>query len=177
MAQRQVDVRGRSARQRAAVVTTLVVALLGACTPDGSTGGDPATDEGAPLADAAKPVVLLPEEAPEQLRVDDLVVGDGEVAASGDTVLVHLVAVAFSSGEELESTWELQAPRTIPLVEGGAIEGFLAGVAGMQVGGRRYLVVPPDRAYGQAGAPPDVAPGETLVFVVDLLGVSDARGT
>lgn len=157
----------RSARVVAVVTTTL--ALVG-CTSEPGTDGPPVA-ENPPAADdrAAKPEVVLPEVVPDGLLVEDVVLGEGEPAVSGDVATVHFVAYSLATGEEIDSTWELAAPRLIPLVEGGAVPGFLEGVEGMQVGGRRSIIVPPALAYGDAGAPPTVGPGETLLFVVDLL--------
>lgn len=157
------------------VAAGLAALLLSACPADGATDGPPVTaEDGVAEVLADKPEVAIPQELPNGLFVEDLVTGEGDVVVEGDTVQVHLVAVAFSTGEQVDSTWELAAPRMVPLVQGGAVEGFLAGVTGMRVGGRRYLVVPPSLGYGDAGAPPKVPPGETLVFVVDVLATERA---
>ncbi|HEX9890112.1 MAG TPA: FKBP-type peptidyl-prolyl cis-trans isomerase [Nitriliruptorales bacterium] len=159
-------------RARSRVIACILAAtlLVGACDRGPGTDSTPSDADPPAAADlAAKPEVLLPETAPTGLLVEDLVVGEGEPVTEGATVLVHLVVVALSTGDQVDSTWELGAPRTVQLVPGGAIEGFRAGVTGMQVGGRRHLAVPPDLAYGSVGAPPAVGPNETLVFVVDVL--------
>ena len=111
-------------------------------------------------------------DVPFDLGIDDLVVGDGDEAVAGRKVTVHYVGVAFSTGEEFDASWNRNAPFQFPLGKGRVIAGWDRGVAGMKVGGRRQLTIPAHLAYGDRGAPPVIKPGETLIFVVDLLGVS-----
>ncbi len=119
-----------------------------------------------------KPEVDFPGgEPPEELQATDLVTGTGEEATVGRTVAVHYVGVSFSSGEEFDSSWNRGEPFAFPLGAGAVIAGWDRGVAGMRVGGRRQLVIPPDLAYGDRGAGGVIGPGETLIFVVDLLDV------
>ena len=110
--------------------------------------------------------------APADLLVEDLTTGDGEEAAPGQTVTVHYVGVAHSTGEEFDASWNRGQPFRFPLGAGRVIAGWDDGVAGMRVGGRRRLVIPPHLGYGERGAGGVIEPGETLIFVVDLLGVS-----
>ena len=117
-----------------------------------------------------KPEVDFPEGAPPaDLTIEDLTVGDGEEAAPGRTAVVHYVGVAFSTGEEFDASWNRGEAFDFPLGAGAVIAGWDRGVVGMKVGGRRRLVIPPDLAYGDRGAGAVIAPGETLIFVVDLL--------
>ncbi|GAA1620778.1 FKBP-type peptidyl-prolyl cis-trans isomerase [Nonomuraea sp. NPDC048882] len=109
---------------------------------------------------------------PADLEIEDLTVGDGPEAKPGQTVRVHYVGVSFSSGEEFDASWNRGQPFEFPLGAGRVIGGWDQGVAGMKVGGRRKLVIPPHLGYGDRGAPPRIKPKETLIFVVDLLGVS-----
>lgn len=109
---------------------------------------------------------------PADLVVEDISVGDGEEATPGHTVTVHYVGVSHSSGEEFDASWSRGKPFSFPLGGGRVIAGWDRGVAGMKVGGRRKLVIPPHLGYGDRGAGGAIKPGETLVFVVDLLGVS-----
>ncbi|MFT3872541.1 MAG: FKBP-type peptidyl-prolyl cis-trans isomerase [Nocardioides sp.] len=109
---------------------------------------------------------------PADLVVTDLTVGDGDEAATGQTVSVHYVGVALSSGEEFDASYNRGAPLQFRLGIGQVIAGWDQGVQGMKVGGRRQLVIPPHLGYGDRGAGGVIKPGETLVFVVDLLGVS-----
>ncbi|MFB4281410.1 MULTISPECIES: FKBP-type peptidyl-prolyl cis-trans isomerase [unclassified Nonomuraea] len=109
---------------------------------------------------------------PADLEIEDLTVGDGPEAKPGQNVKVHYVGVSFSTGEEFDASWNRGQPFDFPLGAGRVIGGWDQGVAGMKVGGRRKLVIPPHLGYGQRGAPPRIKPNETLIFVVDLLGVS-----
>ena len=111
------------------------------------------------------------ERPPDELVIDDLVVGDGDEATPGHQVEVHYVGVAWSSGEQFDASWDRGSPFGFGLGQGQVIQGWDQGVAGMKVGGRRRLTIPPALGYGDRGAGGAIKPGETLVFVVDLLGV------
>ncbi|UAL28506.1 FKBP-type peptidyl-prolyl cis-trans isomerase [Nocardioides rotundus] len=110
-------------------------------------------------------------DAPEELVIEDLEVGDGEEAGAGSTVSVHYVGVAHSTGEEFDASYNRGTPLQFRLGVGQVIEGWDTGVQGMKVGGRRRLVIPPQLGYGDRGAGGVIKPGETLIFVVDLLDV------
>ena len=119
-----------------------------------------------------KPEVDAPEgPPPTELEIIDLTVGDGAEAGPGDQVSVHYVGVAHSTGEEFDASYNRGAPLDFPLGRGRVIKGWDDGVVGMKVGGRRRLVIPPHLAYGDRGAGGVIGPGETLIFVVDLVGV------
>lgn len=119
-----------------------------------------------------KPEVDFPGgEPPTELQITDITVGDGDEATAGSTVSVHYVGVAFSTGDEFDASYNRGAPLDFPLGAGYVIQGWDQGVAGMKVGGRRQLVIPPHLGYGDRGAGGAIKPGETLIFVVDLLGV------
>ncbi|MFC5909886.1 FKBP-type peptidyl-prolyl cis-trans isomerase [Streptacidiphilus monticola] len=119
-----------------------------------------------------KPEIDFPGgEAPTELVVRDIWEGDGAEAKAGDNVSVHYVGVAFSTGEEFDASWNRGAPLRFKLGVGQVIAGWDQGVQGMKVGGRRELVIPAHLAYGNRGAGNVIKPGETLIFVVDLLGV------
>ena len=111
-------------------------------------------------------------EPPNDLIVTELTEGDGAEATPGSTVSVHYVGVAHSTGEEFDASYNRGAPLQFRLGVGQVIAGWDQGVAGMKVGGRRQLVIPPHLGYGDRGAGGVIKPGETLIFVVDLLGVS-----
>jgi peptidylprolyl isomerase len=120
-----------------------------------------------------KPEVDLVEgPPPADLVINDLSVGDGPEATPGQAVTVHYVGVSFTTGEEFDSSWSRNDPFRFPLGGGRVIAGWDKGVAGMKVGGRRQLVIPPHLAYGDRGAGSAIKPGETLIFVVDLLAVN-----
>lgn len=119
-----------------------------------------------------KPEVDFPEgPPPTELLIEDLVEGDGREATAGDTVEVHYVGVAYSSGEEFDSSYNRGAPLPFPLGGGRVIQGWDQGIQGMKVGGRRKLTIPPQLAYGDRGAGGAIGPGETLIFVCDLVTI------
>jgi peptidylprolyl isomerase len=91
------------------------------------------------------------------------------VAKAGDTVEVHYVGVAYSTGEEFDASWNRGEPLRFRLGMGQVIAGWDQGVQGMKVGGRRQLVIPPDLGYGNRGAGGIIRPGETLIFICDLV--------
>ena len=122
------------------------------------------------MADKSKPQVDVPSDQPPsyQLEIDDIEVGDGDEAVTGKVVEVHYVGVSWQTGNEFDASWDRGDTFKFGLGKGQVIPGWDQGVAGMRVGGRRQLTIPPDLGYGAQGAPPDIAPNETLVFVVDL---------
>ena len=108
---------------------------------------------------------------PTDLEVTEITKGDGKEATDGSTVSVHYVGVAHSTGEEFDASYNRGAPLDFRMGIGQVISGWDRGVQGMKVGGRRRLVIPPHLGYGDRGAGGVIAPGETLIFVVDLLDV------
>lgn len=171
--------RGRSRRRRSSVLACLVaLVVLPGCSGDGGeadgdaqegdivaqdVGERPAT-EGLVPADGSDP--------PTQLVTEDLVVGDGEQATPGDVLSVQYVGVRWSDGGEFDASWERGQPLEFELGAGRVIAGWEQGVEGMRVGGRRVITIPPELAYGEWGAGGVIGPDETLVFVVDLVGVT-----
>ncbi|MEC3993112.1 FKBP-type peptidyl-prolyl cis-trans isomerase [Actinacidiphila sp. DG2A-62] len=119
-----------------------------------------------------KPEIDFPGgEPPADLEIKDIWEGDGPVATAGDNVSVHYVGVAFSSGEEFDASWNRGAPLSFQLGAGQVIPGWDRGIQGMKVGGRRQLTIPAHLAYGDRGAGSAIKPGETLIFVCDLVSV------
>ncbi|MFJ8822064.1 FKBP-type peptidyl-prolyl cis-trans isomerase [Streptomyces sp. NPDC102467] len=120
-----------------------------------------------------KPEIDFPEgPAPTDLEIVDLWEGDGPEAKVGATVSVHYVGVAFSTGEEFDASWNRGTPLQFQLGAGQVIQGWDKGVEGMKVGGRRRLTIPAHLAYGDRGAGGGrIAPGESLIFVCDLISV------
>ena len=119
-----------------------------------------------------KPEIDPPEgPAPSELQVTDVTEGDGAEAVAGQTVHVHYVGVAHSTGEEFDASYNRGEPLSFRLGSGQVIAGWDQGVQGMKVGGRRRLVIPPALGYGDRGAGGVIKPGETLIFVVDLVDV------
>ena len=171
------------------IVLATALALAG-CGSDSSTtsGGqaDTSASSGAPESaeegssgsggaesTQSKPKVQVPTgPPPKRLETKELIEGNGPEAKPGDEITVHYVGVNYKSGKEFEASWDRGEPFTFPLGVGAVIPGWDQGVAGMKVGGRRELIIPPALAYGSEGSPPTIPPNETLVFVVDLLRVS-----
>lgn len=117
----------------------------------------------------SKPEVGFPEgPAPTELVMVDDIIGEGDEATAASTVDVHYLGVGFESGEEFDSSWSRGESINFPLRS--LIAGWQQGIPGMRVGGRRTLIVPPELAYGPAGSGHPLA-GQTLIFVIDLLGV------
>jgi peptidylprolyl isomerase len=117
-----------------------------------------------------KPEIEFPQgPAPTELVSTDLVIGDGDAAVAGGVVDVHYVGVEYETGEEFDSSWNRGQSANFPLDR--LIPGWQEGIPGMKVGGRRQLTVPPELAYGPEGAGHRLS-GKTLIFVIDLLGVS-----
>ncbi|WP_305069215.1 FKBP-type peptidyl-prolyl cis-trans isomerase [Leucobacter tenebrionis] len=116
-----------------------------------------------------KPEIEFPEgPAPTELQIVDLVEGSGAEAQASSTVDVHYLGVEYDSGEEFDSSWSRGESINFPLR--ALIQGWQVGIPGMKVGGRRKLIVPPAQAYGASGGHP--LSGKTLIFIIDLLGVS-----
>jgi peptidylprolyl isomerase len=126
------------------------------------------------MTDATKPTVEVPaDEVPSyQLELEDIAVGDGEAAVAGQVVEVHYVGVSWSTGQQFDASWDRGQSFKFGLGKGQVIAGWDQGVAGMKVGGRRRITIPPMLGYGKRGAGGVIGPDETLVFVVDLLGIS-----
>lgn len=122
--------------------------------------------------DRIKPEIDFPEHGvPTELVSTDLIEGDGPEATAGDTVSAHYVGVAFSTGEEFDASWNRGTPLEFKVGVGQVIQGWDQGILGMKVGGRRRLEVPAAMAYGDQGAGAAIAPGESLIFIVDLMGI------
>jgi peptidylprolyl isomerase len=110
--------------------------------------------------------------APDDLVIEEIILGLGDEATKGQTAVVHYVGVAASSGEEFDASWNRGDTFSFALGAGYVIAGWDQGVVGMRVGGRRRLVIPAHLGYGDRGAGGVIAPGETLIFVVDLVALS-----
>jgi peptidylprolyl isomerase len=120
-----------------------------------------------------KPVVQVPSgPAPTHLVTKDLIPGTGQAASAGQTITVNYVGVIYKTGKQFDSSWQRNQPFTTPLSPGSVIPGWVQGLSGMKVGGRRELIIPPNLAYGTKGSPPTIPPNSTLGFVVDLLSVA-----
>lgn len=191
-------------RVAALAATAALVLLLAACGDDsgGNVVDDATKDTGLPTQPApapteptttlpsvagaecveatdvpeaeGKPTVEMPVgEVPTELQSNDITEGDGAEAELGKAITVDYVGIACSTGMQFDASYDNGEPVEFPLEEGGLIEGWIEGIPGMKVGGRRMLVIPADLAYGAEGNQ-GIAPGEALVFVIDLKDVTDA---
>ena len=154
----------------------LLAALLALTACADSSGEDAVSTETVIAVSedpTVKPVFDVPstETPPDELVTEIVREGDGETAEPGDTVVVQYVGKSWSTGEQFDASWDRDQPFSFQLGAGNVIQGWDQGVAGMQVGERRTLIIPPDLGYGAAGAGGVIGPNETLVFVVDLLEV------
>ena len=139
-----------------------------------ATSTESSTNSGLPTVSAnagAKPTISKPEgAAPTTLITEDIIEGTGPAAVPTSTMTVHYTLLTWSQGEVVESSWDGGSPATFPLAN--VIAGWQQGIPGMKVGGRRLLVIPPDLGYGAQGAGDAIGPNETLVFVVDVVGIA-----
>jgi peptidylprolyl isomerase len=141
--------------------------------PSGGSTGTTVATATVPPALAKEPVVTVPKSpAPTKLVVKDLITGTGQTAQAGQSVTVNYVGVLYKTGKTFDSSWSRNQPFSTTLAAGSVIAGWVKGIPGMKVGGRRELIIPPGEAYGAKGSPPTIPPNSTLVFVVDLLSVS-----
>jgi peptidylprolyl isomerase len=134
------------------------------------TATSPATTASQGKVDLSKKPVVRPPSGPppKQLQIKDIVEGSGQATKSGDTLTVQYVGVNYADGKQFDASWDRGEPFSFPLGAGQVIPGWDQGLVGMKPGGRRQLTIPPDLAYGAQGAPPDIPPNATLVFVIDL---------
>ncbi|MCC9307522.1 FKBP-type peptidyl-prolyl cis-trans isomerase [Kitasatospora sp. RB6PN24] len=124
------------------------------------------------MSQKTKPEIDFPEgPAPKELEITDIEVGTGAEAKAGDMVEVHYAGVTFETGEEFDASWNRGQTFKFPLGKGRVIKGWDEGVQGMKVGGRRKLVIPAHKAYGNQSPSPLIPAGSTLIFVVDLINV------
>ena len=129
-------------------------------------------------ANLEKPTVALTSESTTELKTNDISEGSGATVQPGNVVYIHYVGVSASTGEQFDSSWDRGRSEFIGYISGtgNVIQGLDEGLLGMQVGGRRTVVIPPDLAYGENGAGDGlIAPNETLIFTVDLLGTHPLR--
>ncbi len=140
-----------------------------AATPAATASGDGAV---LPISTDLKKKPAIPKpkgDPPSELVIKDIVKGTGKTATKGSEITVKYVGVSFSTGKQFDASWDRGEDFPFTLGTGSVIPGWDEGVEGMKVGGRRELVIPADKAYGEAGSPPAIGPNETLVFVIDLV--------
>ncbi len=141
-------------------------------TVDAPPAGSETTAEEAE-SPSKKPKVEVPDgPAPKELEIRDIKEGSGPAAKAGDSVSMAYVGVAYSTKKEFDNSYDRGQPFEFTLGEGQVIAGWDEGIVGMKAGGQRELIIPPGKAYGAQGSPPNIGPNETLVFVVDLLAIN-----
>lgn len=150
-----------------------VASVTAPTTTTATTSTPSVTTPKPPSPLSKKPVVTVPKgPPPKTLVVKDLIKGSGPTARVGSNITVNYVGVLYKGGNEFDSSWKRNQTFPLKLGQGALIKGWDQGIVGMKVGGRRELIIPPSLAYGKSGSPPTIPPNATLVFVVDLLGVS-----
>lgn len=119
-----------------------------------------------------EPSVVVPRGTPPtQLLVHDLIVGTGATAKAGDQITVQYIGYSWTTRQKFDASWDRNQPLAFQLGVGAVIPGWDQGVAGMNVGGRRELIIPPSLAYGSQSPAPAIASNDTLIFVVDLVKI------
>jgi peptidylprolyl isomerase len=124
-----------------------------------------------PAALSQKPVVTPSNCDTKQLVKKDLIPGTGQVAQAGQSVTVNYVGVLCRTGKEFDASWRRNQLFTTALSNGSVIPGWVQGIPGMRVGGRRELIIPASLGYGKSGSGSTIPPNSPLVFVVDLISV------
>ena len=163
-----------------ALVFTMVGAIfLGVTSMSDSNVSDSGMSDSGSSASALPVVTANAGEAPSisapsgtppaELTTSDVIVGTGAEVLPTSTLTVHYTLMAWSTGQVIESSWDSGSPATFPLAN--VVEGWQKGLPGAKVGGRRLLILPPEMGYGAAGKGP-IGPNETLIFAVDIIGVS-----
>lgn len=141
-----------------------------------ATGDAVAAEAGLPTVVTTSegiPGVTIPSTpAPTELKISQLIRGSGPVVELGQKVTMHYSGFLWDTSEKFDSSWDGGEPTQFQLQEGALIEGFLSAVIGQTVGSQVIAVIPPAQGYGETGAG-SIPPGATLVFVIDILGISN----
>lgn len=157
-----------------ALAAWLLVALAG-CGGDERSDGDRVAAAAPPrtIDLGAGPSVEVPGGSPpRRLVVKDLRKGSGAAASRGDELTVEYLGVRWGDGSRFTNSWDRSKPFRFVLGGDNIMinPGWHEGIAGMRVGGRRQLIVPPKWQY-EGGAPPELGPDDTLVYVIDLVSI------
>lgn len=167
--------------RRLPILVILAALVTAGCGSSSSkTGGEvttvPQPAASPPPTDSSigtKPVVTVPSTPPPStLQVTDLVPGTGAAAKVGDTITVQYVGMSYLNKKQFDSSWDRGSPATFPLAQGQLIDGWVQGIPGMKIGGRRQLVIPPALGYGANPPTPAIAANDTLIFVIDLVKIA-----
>jgi FKBP-type peptidyl-prolyl cis-trans isomerase len=176
----------RSMIKRLSILTAALAmgATLAACgssaapgivqAPSGGATQEPVAATPKVPADLSKEPVIAQQTGPAPAKVEtkDIIVGTGATAAEGDSITVNYVGALYKTNKIFDASWTRHQLFTTTLSTGNVIPGWVQGIAGMKVGGRRELIIPASLAYGKAGRPPTIPANAPLVFVVDLIAVS-----
>jgi peptidylprolyl isomerase len=161
---------GSGSKKKTTVATSGTSTTVAGASSAASAAGKPCVAVSDTLPTGAPNVPVPVGPPPTQLVKTDLKVGTGaEINTANANVTVQYIGVSCSTGKVFDSSWKRGQPTSFPLT--GVIPGWQQGMQGMKVGGERLLGIPPDLGYGTQGAAPDIAPDETLWFVIDLLDV------
>jgi FKBP-type peptidyl-prolyl cis-trans isomerase FkpA len=172
---------------QAGIGAALALAATAACTSltqppppeqfaEAREGGAPAAVASAQPPASAQPSLPTRPVAPdEQMGMVTITPGTGDVAKAGDRVSVHYVGTLLADGSKFDSSRDRNQPFQFALGQGQVIKGWDQGVAGMKVGEKRKLTIPPAMAYGPMGRPPKIPPNSTLVFEVELLAINPTK--
>ncbi len=154
-----------------AALIMLSITTLTACGGKDKVEETAASGLPAVTANAGEaPTITAPSGTPPTtLETKDIIVGTGAEVLASSTLTVQYTLMTWSNGSIVESSWSSGQPATFPLA--GVIAGWQQGLPGAKVGGRRLLVIPADLGYGPNGSGP-IGANETLIFVVDIIGVS-----
>lgn len=165
-------------------VVCAVLAIAGCGSGDDSSSATPAKSVPASSVKPSKAVEKagitllrpgIPKHAgspPEQLVSTEVIPGVGATAGDGDEVTVNYVGAGYETGKEFGASWDNKEPLTFTLGDEQVIPGWDEGIVGMKENSRRELIVPLDLADSSAGSPPNIPPGEALVFLIDLLAIN-----
>ena len=160
----------RTVNGAALVVAALLIGSLAACSSKQK-------DDAAADAGASSSATTNTTPPPMKLETTDLKAGAGPAIKAGQTAVVHYTGWLYADGTpekkgaKFDSSVDRNEPFSFPLGGGQVIQGWDQGVAGMQVGGKRRLVIPPDLGYGSSGAGGVIPPNATLVFDVELMAI------
>ena len=164
----------------AALAAPMTLAMAAGCssTPNNASGGASSGTGSAAITWSpagtfgTKPTVVVPQgNPPSTLQTHDLIVGSGATADPGAVITVQYVGYSWTTRQEFDASWDRGQSFSFPLGAHQVIPGWDQGVAGMKVGGRRELVIPPSLGYGAQSPGPGITKNDTLIFVVDLVKV------